>query len=72
METTFTKKVKGGIIETIFDNSTEDFSIRFFNCLESVENWDENKTYKYKIIIRHSENTDARKLLSEEIKRLSK
>jgi hypothetical protein len=72
METTFKKVVEGEIMESLFDASHEDFSVKYFvnQTMEKDETLEFNpKTkYKYEIRLRHSEGTDAIKLFDQAIK----
>lgn len=73
METTINKTVKGSTMEQMFDNSTN-FSVKYFKNmnLKAEDEWNPNKKYKYKILIRHDENTNAIELLENEIKSIEK
>lgn len=73
METRFKKSIKGKIMESLFDNC-DSFMVKFYNnlTLKEGDEFNEEKTYKYDILIRHSENTDAKKLLNEAIKNFDK
>lgn len=57
METELIKTVKGETMEAIFNNC-ETFSVRNFKnlTLKSEGDYEPEVNYKYKIIIRHSEN----------------
>lgn len=68
METRLTKKIKGTIIEAIFE-SDENCNIRFFNA-KNCKNYDPEEVYTFEILIRHNENEDAKTLLNNAIKKL--
>lgn len=72
METTFKKVVEGEIMESLFEASHKDFSIKYFvnKTMEKDETLEFNpKTkYKYEIRLRHySEGTDAKELFNQAI-----
>jgi AAA15 family ATPase/GTPase len=70
-ETTITKRVKGTIIENIFDSSS-DVNIRYYNAKNVPENeYDPEKVYTFEIKIRHDEDQDAKELLNQAIKNLT-
>ena len=66
METTIKKTVRGATMEAIFDKC-ETFSIRQFKAinLESESDYNPQSNYKYEILIRHAEDTDANVLFEE-------
>lgn len=66
METTIKKTVKGATMEALF-NSCELFSVKYFENLTLKDNEEFNpaKNYRYKILLRHPENTDANVLFEE-------
>lgn len=64
METTIKKTVKGATMEALFDNC-ELFSVRYFEMLDKLVDYDPEKRYKYEIKIRHAEGTDANVLFEE-------
>lgn len=66
MTTIITATVKGSIMEKIFEQSDR-ISIRHFSSNGIEEKYNPNKSYKYKITIRHPEGTDAEELLKNEI-----
>ena len=70
METVIKKQVKGKTMEAIFENS-EVISVRHYNALNllDADDYDENETYIYEIVIRHPEDTDAGKLFTKEVKK---
>lgn len=54
----------------IFEASHEDFSIRYYNPLNLREGkYSPSNKYRYEIVIRHTEGTDANKLFEEAIKK---
>lgn len=61
METTIIKRVKGCVMETIFDRYSDICNVRYYNSLnlKDEEDFIPEKTYKYEIRIRHSEGTNA-------------
>jgi hypothetical protein len=67
METTITKKIKGSIMENIFD-SDENCNIRYYNA-KNCTNYDPDKTYLFQVKIRHDENECAKTLLNNAIKK---
>lgn len=64
METTITKTVKGSTMKAIFNNN---LSVIYFEAidLKDQKDWNPETRYKYKIVIRHAENTDANVLFEE-------
>jgi hypothetical protein len=66
METTINKKVKGSIMENIFD-SDENCNIRYFEA-KNCELYDSEKIYNFEVKIRHSEDQDPKELLNNAIK----
>jgi len=74
MQTTFKKKVKGIVMENIFDNSpSEQLSVRYYKNLtmKDDEEFNEDRVYNYEIIIRHPDGTDAITLFDNAIKLVS-
>jgi len=71
METTFKKVVEGEIMESLFDASHEDFSVKYFVNLNMAKDetlvWHPDTKYKYEIRLRHSEGTDAKELFNQAI-----
>lgn len=63
METTIRKKIKGAIMETIFE-SDENCNVRYFTNNDDVNDFDPEKKYMYTIVIRHSENENPKELLN--------
>lgn len=73
MQTTIHKKVKGSVMEQIFDKA-ETFSVRYFNIPSfdgDFRKYNKNQEYDYEIVIRHPEKTDAEKLFNKAIKQFS-
>jgi hypothetical protein len=68
MTTTFKMIVLGAAMEHLFDNAT-DFSVRFYENLtiKEDEEFNEDKKYKYNIIIRHPEETNGKELFVKAI-----
>lgn len=66
METTIKKTVKGATMEALF-NSCELFSVKYFEnlTLKDDEEFNPAKNYKYKIMLRHPEDTNANVLFEE-------
>lgn len=66
METKIIKTVKGATMEAMFE-SCKILSVRYYKALnlESEENYNPEKRYKYEINIRHAENTSANILFEE-------
>jgi len=70
METTITKKLKGAIMENIFD-SDENCNVRYYNAKNVIENeYDPEKFYTFEIKIRHAEEEDPKELLNKAIKKI--
>lgn len=69
METTITKRVKGSIIENIFESSS-DVNIRYFNAKNIKGEYDPENVYTFEIKIRHNEDEDPKKLLAKAISNL--
>ena len=70
METTITKKVKGSIMENIFD-SDENCNVRYYNAKNvSENNYDPEKVYTFEIKIRHNEDQDAKVLFAQAMSKL--
>ncbi len=66
METTIYKTIKGSQMESIYEARHSDISIRYYNA-EGVSNSDylRSKKYKFRILIRHPENTNANDLFDK-------
>ena len=60
MEKTITKRVKGSIIENIFESSS-DVNIRYFNAKNIKGEYDPENVYTFEIKIRHNEDEDPKK-----------
>lgn len=72
METTITKRVKGTIIENIFESS-KTCNVRYYNAKNVSENdYEPEKVYTFEIKIRHSEDQNAKQLLNHAIKNQTK
>ncbi len=69
MEKTITKRVKGSIIENIFESSS-DVNIRYFNAKNIKGEYDPENVYTFEIKIRHNEDEDPKKLLAKAISNL--
>lgn len=69
METTITKRVKGSIIENIFESSST-VNIRYFDAKNMKGKYDPEKVYTFEIKIRHNEDEDPKKLLEKAISNL--
>lgn len=71
MTTTIHKKVKGSVMEQIFDKA-ETLSVRYYNTSDVEDkDYDATKEYNFEIVIRHPEETDAKKLFNSAIKKFS-
>jgi len=68
METLLRKRIKGTIIENIFE-SDKNCNIRYYNAL-NAENYDPERFYTFEIKIRHNEDQDPKELLETAIKNL--
>lgn len=66
METRIKKTVRGATMEAIFDKC-ETFSIKQYKALnlESESDYNPQSNYKYEILMRHAEDTDANVLFEE-------
>lgn len=70
METTITKKVKGSIIENIFE-SDENCNVRYYNAKNVKDSdYDPEKVYTFEIKIRHNEDQDAKVLFAQAMSKL--
>lgn len=67
METTIKRTLKGIQMEQIFDAQHENMNIKYYEALniDSDANYSRNKTYNFKILIRHGEDTNANQLFDE-------
>ena len=65
METTIKKRVKGSIVEAIFE-SDKNCNIRYYSA-KNAENYDPENVYTFEINIRHSEDQDPKELLETAI-----
>lgn len=70
METTITKRVKGSIIENIFESSS-DVNIRYFSAKNVTEEYDPENVYTFEIKIRHNDHENPKKLLAKAISDLT-
>ena len=70
METTVTKRVKGSIIENIFESSS-DVNIRYFNAKNVIGEYDPENVYAFEIKIRHNEDEKPKQLLPKAISELT-
>ena len=72
MESTITKKVKGLIMENLFDNP-DLINIRYFKnkTLKLEEDFNKEYEYTYEIKIRHNSKENPKNLLDEAIKKLT-
>jgi len=71
METTITKRLKGTIMENIFDSS-DIVNVRYYKNLNLFFNalYDPEKNYTFEIKIRHNEDQEPKQLLEQAIKNL--
>ena len=69
METTLIKQVKGSTMEQIFDNP-DNVNVKHYKALSLHDEnmYDGAKVYKYEILIRHAEGTNARELFESALK----
>lgn len=69
METTITKKIKGSVMENIFDKD-ENCNIRYYKNLNLFFNeiYNPEKVYTFEIKIRHNEDQDPKELIKQAIK----
>lgn len=70
METTITKKLKVSKMHKVFDDQHYDFMVKYFkpknsNVLEKIEMED---VITFEILIRHSEDTNAKELFNNALK----
>ena len=72
METRIIKTLKGSTMEKIFNNSNV-LSVRHFEAPDMDESkYNPDAKYKYNIVVRHAEDTDAKELFQSEINRIEK
>lgn len=73
METTIYKTAKASVVEKVFDES-EVISIRMYEALNcnNNERCNPGSKYKYKMLIRHPEGTNASELFDIEALKLQK
>lgn len=73
METTITKKLKGSVMENIFD-SDKNCNVRYYKNLNLFFNelYNPEKVYTFEIKIRHNEDQEAEQLLKTAIKNQTK
>jgi hypothetical protein len=70
MTTTIFKTIEGFKMAAMFEANHPDMSIRYFYTdVEETEFKDAN-SYRYRIVIRHNENTDAEKLFDDNLLKL--
>ena len=70
METTIFKTVKGKVMEEIFNNpDAYNCNVRYYKALNLLndDEWNENKKYKFEIIIRHPEEENAEELFEKAV-----
>ena len=68
MTTTINQKVKGSVMEQIFDKA-EILSVRYYNTSDVEDkDYDATKEYNFEIVIRHPEGTSAKRLFNSAIK----
>lgn len=72
METTIIKNVKASTMVKIFNDSTDNISVRHFDITTKEGVIKGNQIYRYSITIRHAENTDADILFQNEIDKIEK
>jgi hypothetical protein len=71
MHTTITKRLKGAIMENIFDSS-DIVNVRYYNAKNVSDNdYDPEKVYTFEIKIRHNEDEEPKQLLEQAIKNLT-
>jgi len=65
------KKVKGSTMDEIFENSSM-LSVRWYEIIgyDDKKDWNPKTSYKFRIIVRHPEESDAKTLFNEEIERV--
>ena len=68
METIVNKKLKGSVMENVFD-STKTVNIRHYKA-KSADNYNPEETYTFEINVRHNEDEDPKELLNKAIKEL--
>jgi hypothetical protein len=67
METTITKRIKGSVIENIFE-SNNNCNVRYYEAKNiKDDNYDPDKVYTFEIKIRHNEDQDPIELLNKAI-----
>lgn len=69
METIIFKKVKGSLMESLFNNEYDLINIRYYK-LKNKENYSPDAVNTYEIKVRHNENEDPKKLLKKGIKKI--
>jgi len=71
METTIKVKVAGWVMNQIFDNS-QVINVKYYEIIGGLtdeEDYHREKVYLYSALIRHPEETDAKQLFNQEVKR---
>lgn len=70
METTIKKRIKGSVIEQIFESSNT-VNVRYYNAkIGEHQEYDSEKVYTFDVKIRHNEDEDPKQLLEQEIKNI--
>jgi hypothetical protein len=72
METTIRKSLKGVEMEIMFETQHEKINIKFYenSSMKEDDEFRLLKTYKYKLLIRHPEGTDASQLFDEALEKV--
>lgn len=69
METTIYRTIKGARMEMLFEAQHKNINIKHYEAQGvSEEDYSSDKKYKFEILIRHGEETDAEKLFDEILK----
>ena len=66
METFVNKKLKGSVMENIFESS-KTVNVRYYEA-KNADNYDPNEIYTFEIKVRHNEDEDPKELLNKAIK----
>ncbi len=71
MESTIIRKVKGSDMEYIFDNMSDIVNVKHYEGMNIHDDkYSPSKNYKFKILIRHSEDADAEQLFTNALNSL--
>lgn len=66
METTIFRTIKGSQMEQLFEAEHPDISIKYYSAINVLESeYSNNKKYKFEILIRHGEGTNADELFDK-------